>query len=351
MTYELGHEGNHEVEETNSLDEGKTQDGVREELTTEGRVASNSVEEGGEDETDTDTGTSQTNGGRAHTQVLGDLDHGLGDLGRVGTALDLEGISGRGLEQGVDLLAPERLERAGRAWDDGVQLQGRPSRARKKFFSMLTGDGALGSGRDGSSDGRASSLGDHLRGHAGGEDTSGGHCDGRVRALDLVSEWAKDGRCGRAGVSKAVWEEERKEGAQAGEGKRVLHRGGRMGSGGTFEPGHQQHVRMWIFPRQKKGQGADSTGEANIARAGSRLGGNRVDSLREQALGNAALTDDSSGVEHESWTGLGRKLTVQALQVSATFQRGFPRPVMRRRGCDWFRGPLGGSAPRPEQLK
>jgi hypothetical protein len=81
LTYELGHKGNHQIEQTDGLDESETQNGIREELTTEGRVAGNTVEEGGEDETNTNTGTSQTNGGGTHTQVLGDLNHGLGDLG------------------------------------------------------------------------------------------------------------------------------------------------------------------------------------------------------------------------------------------------------------------------------
>jgi hypothetical protein len=116
MTYELGHEGNHEIEKTNGLDESETQNGIREELATESRVAGNTVQESSENETDTDTGTSQTDGSRAHTQVLGDLNHGLGDLRRVGTALDLEGISGGGLEEGGGLLALEGLERAGRAF-------------------------------------------------------------------------------------------------------------------------------------------------------------------------------------------------------------------------------------------
>lgn len=147
-TYELGHEGNHEVEETDGLDEGKAQNGVREELATEGRVAGNGVQEGSEDETDTDTGTSQTDGSRAHADVLGDLDHGLSDLRRVGAALDLEGISGRGLEQGGGLLALEGLERAGRALNRRRQPSIRPigpsmarllvvvepEPGRKKFF-------------------------------------------------------------------------------------------------------------------------------------------------------------------------------------------------------------------------
>lgn len=73
---------------TDSLDEGETKNGVREELATEGRVAGNSVDEGGEDETDTNTGTSKTDGGGAHTNVLGDLDKGVGHLGGVGALGD-----------------------------------------------------------------------------------------------------------------------------------------------------------------------------------------------------------------------------------------------------------------------
>lgn len=155
---ELGHEGNHQVEKTDGLDESETKNGVREELATEGRVAGNTVEEGGENETDTDTGTSQTDGSRAHTEVLGDLNHSLSDLRRVGATLDLEGIAGGGLEERSGLLTLEGLERAGRA-----------------------GDGALGGSGDGGTEGRASSLGGHLGGHARGEDTSGSHCDGVVK--------------------------------------------------------------------------------------------------------------------------------------------------------------------------
>lgn len=113
-TYELGHECNHEIEETDGLDEGETQNGVGEKLATEGRVAGNTVEEGSENEADTDTSTGQTDGGGAHTQVLGDLNHGLGDLGLVATLLDgLEGVAGGGVEDRVHLLTLEGLERRG----------------------------------------------------------------------------------------------------------------------------------------------------------------------------------------------------------------------------------------------
>ena len=118
ITYELGHEGNHEVEKTDGFDESETQNGVREELASESRVAGNTVQEGSEDETDTDTSTGKTDGSGTHTNVLGDLNHGLGDLGRVGAALALEGGAGGGLEQVGGLLALEGLEGGGNACRD-----------------------------------------------------------------------------------------------------------------------------------------------------------------------------------------------------------------------------------------
>lgn len=97
-TYELSHQGNHEVEKTNGLDEGETQNGVGEQLATEGGVAGNTVQESSEDETDTNTGTSQTDGGGTHTQVLGNLNEGVGHLGAVGAGLLLEGGAGGGVD-------------------------------------------------------------------------------------------------------------------------------------------------------------------------------------------------------------------------------------------------------------
>jgi hypothetical protein len=51
----LAHHGNHQIEETDGLDEGETKNGVREELATERGVTGDTLEEGSEDETDTDT--------------------------------------------------------------------------------------------------------------------------------------------------------------------------------------------------------------------------------------------------------------------------------------------------------
>lgn len=111
ITYELGHEGNHEVEKTDGFDESETQNGVREELATESGVAGNTVKESSEDETDTDTSTSQTDGGGTHTQVLGDLDHGLGDLRGVSSAGSLlENLAGSGAQDLGGLLSLDGLE-------------------------------------------------------------------------------------------------------------------------------------------------------------------------------------------------------------------------------------------------
>lgn len=111
ITYELGHEGNHEVEKTNGFDESETQNGVREQLASESRVAGNTVQEGSEDKTDTDTSTGKTDGGGTHTQVLGDLDHGLGDLRGVCSAGSLlESLAGGGAQDLGGLLALDGLE-------------------------------------------------------------------------------------------------------------------------------------------------------------------------------------------------------------------------------------------------
>jgi hypothetical protein len=115
ITYELGQQGNHEIEKTNGLNEGETENGVGEQLSTEGRVAGSGVQKGGEHKTNTNTGTSQTDGSVTHTNVLGDLDHGLGNLGAVCPAT-LEGISGGAVDDLGDLLTLNGLESVGVAW-------------------------------------------------------------------------------------------------------------------------------------------------------------------------------------------------------------------------------------------
>lgn len=157
----LAHHGNHQVEQTNGFDESETQNGVGEELTTQSRVAGDTEEEGTEDETDTDTGTTETDGGRAHTHVLGDLDHGVGDF---------RGVLAAGLDVGEDL-ASVGLDEAGLLTLDG--LEG----GHGESGLALGGEGPLRSQLETS--GRTSNLGGcgHLGGQARGKDTRGGHCD------------------------------------------------------------------------------------------------------------------------------------------------------------------------------
>jgi hypothetical protein len=71
-------ERHHECEQTSGLSEGETQNGVLEELTPEGRVAGNTLDETSENRTDTDTGTGETNGSETGTLDLGGSDHGGG---------------------------------------------------------------------------------------------------------------------------------------------------------------------------------------------------------------------------------------------------------------------------------
>jgi hypothetical protein len=158
----LAHHGNHEIEETHGLDEGETQNGVGEELATQSRVAGDTHEESGEDETDTDTGTTETDGSGTHTQVLGDLDHGVGDFRGVLAAglLGSESLASVGLDEAGGRLTLDGLEGG---HGDGL---------------ALGGEGTLGGKLEAS--GRASDLGgsSHGGGQALGEDTGGGHCDG-----------------------------------------------------------------------------------------------------------------------------------------------------------------------------
>jgi hypothetical protein len=58
----LAHHGNHEIEQTDSLNEGKTQNSVREELSSHAWVAGNGHQESCEHHADTDSGTTETDG-------------------------------------------------------------------------------------------------------------------------------------------------------------------------------------------------------------------------------------------------------------------------------------------------
>lgn len=155
----LAHHSNHQVEQTHGFDEGKAQNGVCEELTTQSRVPGDTHEQGSEDETDTDTGTTETNGSRTHTDVLGDGHESVGDLRGVLAARLVVGkdLAGVGLEQRGGLLTLHGLEGSG---------------------GTLRTEGRAGSVREGTLGGSSTHGGtSHGGGQTGGEDTSGGHCD------------------------------------------------------------------------------------------------------------------------------------------------------------------------------
>ena len=82
-------EGHHEREETRSFGERETENGVLEELTPEGGVAGDTLDETPENRSDTDTGTSKANGGETGTLDLGGGNHGgSGGLDDDATLLD-----------------------------------------------------------------------------------------------------------------------------------------------------------------------------------------------------------------------------------------------------------------------
>ena len=111
----LAHHGNHEVEQANGLDEGESQNGVREQLTPQAGIARHGHQQGGEDESDTDAGAAEADGRGTHAQVLGDLDHGVGDLGAVGAGGGLlaDQVAGGGVEDRGRLLALQGVEGGG----------------------------------------------------------------------------------------------------------------------------------------------------------------------------------------------------------------------------------------------
>lgn len=82
-------ERHHEREETSGLSESETQNGVLEELTPEGRVAGNTLDEATENRSDTNTSTGKTDGSETGTLDLSGSDHGgSGGLGDDATLLD-----------------------------------------------------------------------------------------------------------------------------------------------------------------------------------------------------------------------------------------------------------------------
>jgi hypothetical protein len=93
-------EGHHEREKTSGLSEGETENGVLEELTPEGGVAGDTLDETSENRADTDTGSGKTNGSETGALDLGGSDHGGG--GRLGDdATLLDDVAGGVLAEGA----------------------------------------------------------------------------------------------------------------------------------------------------------------------------------------------------------------------------------------------------------
>jgi hypothetical protein len=96
-------ERHHEGEEASGFSEGETENGVLEKLTPEGRVAGDTLDEGTENRTDTDTSTSETDSSDTGTLDLGSSNHGGGGrlsddaagLDDVAAGVVLEGIADR----------------------------------------------------------------------------------------------------------------------------------------------------------------------------------------------------------------------------------------------------------------
>ena len=104
---EANHECHHEREQPCSFREGETQNGIREQLSSQAGVASHTGDQAPKDRSDTSTGTSKTDCSETGTDVSASDDHGFSELGReradhLGREGSLEGVA--------DLLTLEGLE-------------------------------------------------------------------------------------------------------------------------------------------------------------------------------------------------------------------------------------------------
>ena len=93
-------ERHHEREQTSGLSEGETENGVLEELTPEGRVAGNTLDETTENRANTDTSTGKTDGSETGTLDLGGSDHG-GSGGLSDDATLLDNVAGGVVAEGT----------------------------------------------------------------------------------------------------------------------------------------------------------------------------------------------------------------------------------------------------------
>lgn len=102
------HEGNHEREQPSSFSEREPQNGVREQLTSQARVASDTSNQRSKHRTNTHTCTSKTNGCKTGTNLLTGFNESVGELrGIWAECLTGEGTDCCSLE---DLLTLRGLE-------------------------------------------------------------------------------------------------------------------------------------------------------------------------------------------------------------------------------------------------
>lgn len=80
---EADHESNHEREQPSSLREREPQNGIREQLSPQARVASDTGDQGSEHRSDTHTGTSETDGRETGTDLSAGFNESVGELGGV----------------------------------------------------------------------------------------------------------------------------------------------------------------------------------------------------------------------------------------------------------------------------
>lgn len=113
------HESNHEREQASSLSEREPQNSIREQLSPQARVASDTGDQRSEHRSDTHTGTSETDGRETRTDLSAGFDESVGELGGVGTS----GLTGeRGRDGGFeDVLTLGGLEGG---LGSGVVLEG-----------------------------------------------------------------------------------------------------------------------------------------------------------------------------------------------------------------------------------
>ena len=104
---EADHECHHEREQPSSFSEGETQNGIREQLSPQARVASRTANQSPKNRSNTHTGTRKTDCSETRTNVPASDDQGFSELGgEWANHLRREG----GLESVADLLTFQGLE-------------------------------------------------------------------------------------------------------------------------------------------------------------------------------------------------------------------------------------------------